>query len=144
MNTATLFLRSCTYQDWDFVIGVTGACMRAYAEQTWGQWNPETRESFTPDTHAIVQYRGEDVGCMEVIEEPEALFLSKLYIGPDHQNKGLGGVLIGQLIEKARCRKVPIKLQVLSVNPARRFYERHGFKVTASTAERHFMEWREG
>jgi hypothetical protein len=31
---------------------------------------------------------------------------------------------------------------VLEVNPARRFYERHGFVLTNTISPRHHMEWR--
>jgi hypothetical protein len=35
-----------------------------------------------------------------------------------------------------------VRLTVLEVNPARRFYERHGFVLTHTIPPRHHMEWR--
>jgi hypothetical protein len=35
-----------------------------------------------------------------------------------------------------------VRLTVLELNPARRFYERHGFILTHTISPRHFLEWR--
>jgi hypothetical protein len=86
---ATLDLRPAVPADAEFVFRLTEACMRRYAEQTWGQWNEAlTRDSFVPATHQIIQYGGEDIGCVELIESSDELRLAKLYIWPDYQNQG--------------------------------------------------------
>lgn len=40
------------------------------------------------------------------------------------------------------AKGLPIKLRVLTINPARELYERLGFSVVRSTAEHHYMEYR--
>jgi GNAT superfamily N-acetyltransferase len=132
-------LRPAVEQDRDFVASVTEACMRHYVEQTWGQWRPDRPEDFNTNIHQIVQCDGNDIGCIALNEEPAALLLKTLYILPGHQNHGIGSVLMQRIIERSDASGKPIQLRVLRVNPARRFYERHGFVVTHSTAERHFM-----
>jgi GNAT superfamily N-acetyltransferase len=123
---------------------VAEACMRAYAEQTWGAWNEEvTRASFTPATHRIIQCDDQDIGCLALEERADHLDLDKVYILPAHQNRGIGTRLMEDIIGQAAAARKPIRLSVLAVNPARRFYERAGFVVTQSTAERHYMEWRD-
>ena len=47
-----------------------------------------------------------------------------------------------RLIEEAKSAQVALRLTVLEVNPARRFYERHGFVLTHTISPRHHMEWR--
>jgi len=138
----TISLRPATEQDWDFVIATTEACMREYAEQIWGNWIRDERESFTPATHQIIESDGVAIGCIELLTEPSALLLEKLYIDPAHQNGGIGSFLLQQWIAEARATDRTIRLRVLSVNPARRFYERHGFVAVRATPERVFMEWR--
>jgi len=118
--------------------------MRRYAEQTWGQWDDvRTRESFVPESHRIIQYDGDSIGCIELIESSAEFDLNKLYILPEYQNRGIGTRLMREAIADARSKQKPIRLSVLAVNPARRFYERLGFRITQSTPERHYMEWRE-
>ena len=132
-------LRPATDHDWSFIAFATEACMRDYVEQTWGQWRADSPEDFDADIHQIVRCAGDDIGCIALIDEPAALILKTLYILPSHQNRGIGAVLMQQIIERAVAKRKPIQLRVLRVNPARRFYERHGFVITHSTDERHFM-----
>ncbi len=132
-------LRPATKHDWDFVAFVTEACMRDYVEQTWGQWRADSPEDFDANLHQIVQCDGHDIGCIALVNEPAVLVVKTLYILPSHQNRGIGAVLMQQIIDHAGASKKPIQLRLLRVNPARRFYERHGFVVTHSTDERHFM-----
>jgi hypothetical protein len=47
---------------------------------------------------------------------------------------------VRDLIAEARSCGKPLRLRVLSVNRARRLYEREGFRVTESTPERYYME----
>ncbi len=47
---------------------------------------------------------------------------------------------IYDLIAEAKAAGKPLRLRVLSVDPARRLYEREGFRVTSSTPERFYME----
>ncbi|CAN7790870.1 GNAT family N-acetyltransferase [Caballeronia sp. LjRoot34] len=136
-----IVLRPAVEQDRDFVAFVTETCMRRYVEQTWGQWRADSPDDFNAGIHEIIGCNGEEIGCVVLIDEPGALVLKTLYILPGHQNRGIGAALIQRIIKRAGASKKPIQLRVLRVNPARRFYERHGFAVTHSTAERHFMAW---
>jgi len=73
---------------------------------------------------------------------PLGSFVDKLYLLPAYQNQGLGGFLVERLKDDAKLARVALRLTVLEVNPARRFYERHGFVLTHRIAPRHHMEWR--
>ncbi|RUS92785.1 hypothetical protein DSM107010_72900 [Chroococcidiopsis cubana SAG 39.79] len=68
--------------------------------------------------------------------------LTKLYLLPDFQRRGIGTFLIRQLIAQAKALNAPLRLRVLAVNPARRLYEREGFSVQAQIEERIFMEYK--
>jgi ribosomal protein S18 acetylase RimI-like enzyme len=134
-------IRPATAIDAEFVYKLTEACMRRYAEQQWGNWDERrTRRSFQPVTHQIIQFEGNDVGCLEVIESPRDFDLNKLYILPQYQNRGIGSYVLHQVISRARAKKRPLRLSVLVVNrAARRLYERLGFSVIRSTHERHYL-----
>lgn len=137
-------LRPAIAADAEFVYRVTETCMRFYAEQIWGTWNEAgAREDFTPDKDLIVQLDGRDIGCVELEAASDHIELGKLYILPDWQNRGIGTRLLRRFIDEARAAGKPLRLRVLSVNPARRLYERMGFVVTQTTPERYYMEWRE-
>jgi ribosomal protein S18 acetylase RimI-like enzyme len=48
---------------------------------------------------------------------------------PEWQGRSIGRRLVGALLDQARRAGVPVVLSVLKVNPARRLYERLGFRV---------------
>jgi GNAT superfamily N-acetyltransferase len=133
-------LRASTSDDAPFALQVTEACMRDYAEQTWGSW--DGRADLDVAFDKIIQRDGRDIGLIGVDRRPEFWFLDKLYLLPPYQRQGIGGYLLRRLIEDAKSARVPLQLTVLEVNPARRFYERHGFVLTHTISPRHYMEWR--
>ena len=115
--------------------------MREYPEQTWGKLIPEPRNNFRPEIHEIIQCDGDGIGCIALIDQPDALMLEKLYILPSHQNRGIGTFLLRRLIERADAGAQAILLRVLRVNPARQLYERNGFRIDRSSEERYFMSY---
>lgn len=76
---------------------------------------------------------------------PVAL-LDELYVAPDLRARGIGTVLIGELMALARERGVglvEINVDEGDVD-ARRFYERHGFSTTEpGSTERALYYWQE-
>jgi GNAT superfamily N-acetyltransferase len=135
-----LSLRAATSDDAAFALQVIEACMRTYAEQTWGSWNG--RADLDPAVDKVIQLEGRDIGLLGVERHADHWFLDKLYLLPPYQNQGLGSTLLQRLIDDARSAGVALRLTVLEVNPARRLYERHGFVLTHTIAPRHHMEWR--
>ena len=119
--------------------------MRAYVEQIWEAFDEDhARQDITKlqaaGNYSVVQYEGEDIGVIAVERHVTHIYLAHLSILPSHQNRGVGTTLIRNLAREARESGRPLRLRVLSVNPARRLYEREGFQVTSTTPERVFME----
>jgi GNAT superfamily N-acetyltransferase len=132
-------LRTATSDDAAFALHLTEACMRFYAEQAWGRWNGQA--DFDPAFDEVIRFAGRDIGLIGVERYPDRWFLDKFYLLPAYQNRGIGSYLLERLIDDAKAAQVPLRLTVLEVNPARRFYERHGFVLTHTISPRHHMEW---
>ena len=119
--------------------------IRPYVEALWG-WNADEQERrfcehFAPERVAIVQVEGIDAGYLEVEEHRDHFFLAGIYLDAKHRGKGVGRALILDLMERARGRGKPLRLRVLQPNPARRLYERLGFKRTETTSTHVYMEF---
>jgi ribosomal protein S18 acetylase RimI-like enzyme len=63
---------------------------------------------------------------------PEGLHLVELQVSPDHRNRGIGALLLGHVDDYALEQKAEhISLTTATDNPARRLYERSGYRVAA-------------
>jgi len=131
---------AATQLDAAFALHVTEACMRSYAEQTWGTWNGLADLDLATDE--IIQLCGRDIGLFGVSRHADHWFVEKLYLLPPYQNRGIGGYLVERLKRDARRASAAVRLSVLEVNPARRFWERHGFIFTSAASPRQYFGWR--
>jgi ribosomal protein S18 acetylase RimI-like enzyme len=127
-------LRACRSTDAGLFYDVTEQTMRVHVIAAGGAWEEESRrreaaeDSVNPGASVIVV--GEvDAGILIVERLPNEVRLLMLCLLPSHQGRGIGRSLVSALQREAAARRVPLLLDVLKVNPARRFYERLGFGV---------------
>jgi len=72
---------------------------------------------------------GEAVGLISAGKEGDNLVISKMYISPDHRNKGLGRKCMDYLLDYGResgCRTATLEVNPLN-SSAKNFYESFGF-----------------
>ena len=145
MRLDAITLRPATSKDAEFIYRLVETTMRGYVEQIWGSFSEERSrkgigQEIASGTYSIIECEGQDIGALAVERHSSHIQLTQLYLAPSHQNRGIGTSLIRELVREARESTKPLRLRVLSVNPARRLYEREGFRVTSVTPERVFME----
>ena len=132
-----LYLRDAAPTDGPFVLWLEEVCMKGYAVALWGEWlQSATWDKIDLTDHKIIELQGQAVGCVATTRFEDCLRVNKLYLSPDYQNRGIGANVLKKIIEKARHLGIPIRLSVLTTNPALKFYLREGFSVEAETAER--------
>ncbi len=139
----TYHLRAATDRDAAFVYALRKAGLRKYVAQIWG-WDEafqasRFRERFDPGRYQVVVVAGRDVGAVAIEWRNDEVFLADIEILPAWRRQGLGTGIIGAVLEEARRRRLPATLQVLKGNPARRLYERLGFRVVEETRSHYRM-----
>jgi ribosomal protein S18 acetylase RimI-like enzyme len=77
---------------------------------------------------------------LRVEEHDDHIFVNYIALIPEHQRYGIGASLIRQVQASAATRGLPVRLNVLKVNPARALYERLGFAVVGEDDVRWYME----
>jgi ribosomal protein S18 acetylase RimI-like enzyme len=126
-------LRSVTTDDYKFLYALNSKTMFDYVEATWGwdeTWQQNYfKEHFQPEANQIIVLNFDDIGRIEIYYEANEVRISNIQILPEYQNKGIGNTVMLRIIQQAQQQKQCLTLQVLKVNPARRFYERLGFFV---------------
>ena len=74
-------------------------------------------------------YDGSDIGWLMVLDAQDHVELEHLYLRPETQGRGIGTRIIQDLVAEARKGGREIRLSTARINPARRLYERLGFRV---------------
>ena len=133
-TTSLACLRAATEADIPFLISLrqlTMAPLRAAAgiPEHDDQAHAKVRKDF--DVAFVVLHRDEPIGVFKARQDASPWSISQLQILPKWQRRGIGSELVAQFVADARARREIVELGVLKVNPARRMYERLGFKVFA-------------
>ena len=135
-------LRAATETDAAFVYRARVAGLKEYVARTWG-WDEAFQakrfsEHFSPARYQIVVVEGRDAGALSVEDRSNEVLLADIELLPEYRGRGLGTAIVAAIVAEAKARGLPVALQVLKVNPARRLYERLGFVLTGQT-ETHFL-----
>jgi ribosomal protein S18 acetylase RimI-like enzyme len=136
-------LRPCAIEDREYLWWLHRETMQEYVAKTWG-WDEawqEARfnETFDPLLFLIIEKDGEPIGHISVQRPGNEIFLAAIQIAPEWQNQGIASQLIKDLLSESDQSQLPVKLQVLKGNPARRLYERLGFVYTGDTPTHYLM-----
>ena len=123
-------VRNATIHDLDLTFEIKKKALVEYLELIGG-WNDYAqyefhKEHFNPNHFQLIQISNEPIGYLETEQNYEFLFLANLMILKKFQSKGLGKIILEDLIKN----HLKIELEVLKVNfRAKYFYEDLGFEV---------------
>ena len=136
--------RPATQADYQFLYTLHKRALGPYVEATWG-WDEASqgklfRDAWEPTANQVVLLGGEPIGCLRVEAHDDHVFVDYIALIPEHQRYGIGASLMRQLQAAAATRGLPVRRNVLTVNPARALYERLGFAVVGEDDVRWSME----
>ena len=129
-------VRSATDADGAFLVRLARDAYRDLVTQQFGTWDDADQGRRFAAKVARVPFRiaemdGEAVAAISSSEHDDHVFLNELLVMPALQNRGIGSRLLVCEIAYATALRKPLRLHTLRLNRAIRFYERHGFLVTA-------------
>jgi GNAT superfamily N-acetyltransferase len=131
------YLRQVSNADRDFLYRLKKACLKEYVAAIWGWDEADQRRrfisTFVPSASRLVVAYGRAIGQFAVEASQNEVFLSGIYLLPAYQGQGLGSHILSDLLANAGRLGLPVRLQVLLGNPARRLYDRLGFEVIDQT-----------
>ena len=88
----------------------------------------------------IILLSGEPVGLLKVARDGAQWQILQIQIAPGQQRGGLGGWIVQSVIDDAKRAGASLRLRVLKANPARRLYERLGFRIVKEQAHAYEMQ----
>jgi ribosomal protein S18 acetylase RimI-like enzyme len=136
-------LRAATPEDFLFARSLYYETMREVTEGLfgWDQAREDRKfaEQFKLDEVKIIVLDTQDVGWLQTQVDNAIIMLGQLYVSPSMQRRGIGTNVLKRLISDARRDGKCIMLGVMKTNPARRLYERHGFRTTHEDQYKFYM-----
>jgi GNAT superfamily N-acetyltransferase len=87
----------------------------------------------------IITLDGADIGWLQRRTQDGTFFLAQLFVEAPLQRRGVGTEVMRRLIGEAAHAGKPMTLGVVKINPAKRLYDRLGFKVTHQDARKFYM-----
>jgi len=97
------------------------------------------RRRWEPRGVQIITRNGIDVGWFQTTTSRDAIFLAQIFLEPSAQNQGIGTEVMHRLIDTAMRAGKAVALEVVKSNPARRLYERLGFRITSDDDRKFHM-----
>ena len=136
--------RNATDADFDFLFELHRQTIGPYVEQTWGWdevWQRNYfKQHFMSRSCEVIELQDIQIGCIRIEDREEFVLLDYIAIMPEHQRVGLGTRLVRTVLKRAAHRGVPVRLNVLRVNPAKALYERLGFETIDADDYRFYKE----
>lgn len=136
--------RKATAMDKEAIFELYRQVMGDYISEIWG-WNEDWQTNdfaahFNSEGITLVYEGNQLVGYAHIDNNRDHLFLRMLAIHRNHQRNGIGTHLLLWLITSATEQSKPVGLEVFKINmEAKRFYERHGFKVVGESLHSYVM-----
>jgi ribosomal protein S18 acetylase RimI-like enzyme len=87
----------------------------------------------------IITVDGADIGWLQSTTREDSLFLGQLFVHASFQRRGIGTEVMHRLIAEAARARQSVTLGVVKINPARRLYERMGFRITHEDDRKFYM-----
>jgi GNAT superfamily N-acetyltransferase len=98
-------------------------------------------KSWKPETHQILLYGNDECGYFSHEVFDDHIFAHELVLLPAFQGKGIGSRVLQELMEEAKAKGLPLRLQVLKENKAQHLYRKLGFKDAGLTDTHILMEF---
>lgn len=97
------------------------------------------REHYDETTYAVVEWEGEPVGRLYLARWPDEIRIMDVALLAAWRGRGLGTALLDAVIDEAEREEKRVSIHVERNNPARRLYERLGFRMAEDRGVYLFM-----
>ena len=137
--------RPATRSDLGFCWPIYRDAMKPLTEAA-GAWNEAAQQKIVEQAVAdsgtsILRQDQADVGWLQVEETRHLVLLKQIFLLPAVRNRGLGTSFLKWMKERADRKRKDLTLDVMTNNPARRLYERLGFKVVTAANDKITMRY---
>lgn len=139
--------RNCTLNDFDFLFSLKKQNFKWYVDKIWGWNDTDQKERLKQDLTEHLEHKhiiicnNESIGIYVFhITENGDCFINEISLLKEYQNNGIGRKILEEQLRQNHEKGIRTILQVFKDNPAKKLYERLGFKVYGETETHYQME----
>jgi ribosomal protein S18 acetylase RimI-like enzyme len=115
------------------------AMKRAFLKSQSDAQRTDYELNFPGAEYSVVLVDGQAAGRLWVWRSHAEIHLLDIALLPEFQSRGVGKILLGQLIEESERERLPLTHMVFQLNTAaKRFYERLGFETRGEMTGMYF------
>ena len=120
------------------------AMKNAFLEQQFQAQHSYYQNNYVEAKFWVLENKNERIGRLYYDENVEdTIRIIDIALLPQFQNKGLGTMVLNGIFVRATEIQKPVSIHVERFNPAKKLYERLGFKMISETnGVYHLMEWK--
>ena len=101
---------------------------RTFLAQQFAAQSAHYAEHYADASFDVILIDGEPAGRLIVARRERAILIVDIALLPDYRSRGVGTRLLGSLVAEAEASGRRLSIYVEMNNPARRLYERLGFR----------------
>lgn len=142
--TKQLTYVSAHHSDLDYLLWLRQQTMTPYLELAGIPTDKQThldRIQYQWDNAQLIFWQEQKAGLLKCAENKEEIEVIQLQIAPQFQGKGIGKIVLQELLAKAHHKQKKVKLSVLQQNPAWRLYQRLGFVLTHQDEQSYYLQY---
>ncbi|NIF04219.1 GNAT family N-acetyltransferase [Chryseobacterium sp. Tr-659] len=138
-----LTYKKATENDIDFLLDLRMKTMNPHYAESNLPTDKETtlkRVLFEFEKAHIIFLDSQPIGLLKINTSPHKTDVLQLQIDPAQQGKGLGGMILKNILQEASTEGKTVALNVLKTNKAQHLYTSLGFKIVGEDEHSYFME----
>ena len=113
----------------------------AFLRQQFAAQDQHYRQHFSQAAFQIVLLGETPAGRLYVDRRTDEIRIIDVALLPEFRGRGIGSLLLKELLEEAARESKPVRIHVEHENPAIRLYHRLGFHQVADTGVHYLMQW---
>jgi ribosomal protein S18 acetylase RimI-like enzyme len=114
---------------------------RVFLEGQFAAQDAWYRERYPGAALDVIVAGGVPAGRLYVHRREREIRLMDIALLPEHRGRGIGSSLLHDLVAESAAAGKRLTIHVEEYNPARRLYERLGFRKVGEHGIYHLMEW---
>jgi ribosomal protein S18 acetylase RimI-like enzyme len=115
---------------------------RWFLDQQFSAQKAHYEEHYPDCVFLVIELEGQPIGRLYVNRGAEDIRIVDIALVPGHRGRGIGRMLMEEILAEGRATGKTVSIHVEHDNPAMRLYDRLGFHHVDTYGVYHLMEWR--